>query len=95
MERTQRQLAFDDQAVIDYDVDRYRYGNNGDAIRIRWLTNDSRSKCGWKSILPEILAPSGNEYTIDSSSDQQTGAIQADWSNSSPPLVNVADPSLG
>lgn len=95
MERTQRQLAFDDQAVIDYDVDRYRYGNNGDAIRIRWLTNDSRSKCGWKSILPEILAPSGNEYTIDSSSDQQTGAIQADWANSSPPLVNVADPSLG
>ena len=95
MERTQKQLTFDDQAIYSYDVDRYRYGNNGDAVRIRWITNDSRSKCGWKSILPEILPPSGNGYTIDSSSDAVTGNIKNDWSTANPALVNIHDPSLG
>ena len=94
MVRTQKSIAFDGQVPYNVDVDKSN-NDNGCRIKIRWLTNNSRARCGYNSILPTVLPPDGANFVVHSDSDQETLTTGADWTVSDPLPVNVYRPEDG
>ena len=94
MVRTKKQIAFDGVAVYDVHVDRWNY-DAGMRLEIIWDTNSHRSQCGYNSILPVVLPPSGSDFTIHVDSDAETATNGADWTTSDPLPLNFEDPENG